>query len=87
MVALFYFMSTQHQIQVTYYMFLYYFTGNLVFGVVVYMVLLPTDRPVYAFRHLQRDLRDAQMSRFYKLQEYLENFKEDRLVTIYEGIH
>lgn len=52
MVALFYFMSTQHQIQVTYYMFLYYFTGNLVFGVVVYMVLLPTDRPIYAFRHL-----------------------------------
>jgi len=33
MVSLFYFMSTQHQIAVTYYMFIYYFAGNFLFGI------------------------------------------------------
>ena len=35
-IAIYYFMATQHQIQVTYYMFVYYFTGNIVFGVALY---------------------------------------------------
>lgn len=86
MVALYYFMATQHQIQVTYYMFLYYFTGNLVFGIVLYGVLMPVDRSLYAGTHLKRDVKDAEASRFYRLRDYLENFKDDRLATIYDGM-
>jgi hypothetical protein len=36
MVAIYYFLATQHQITVTYYMFVYYFVGNFLFGTMVY---------------------------------------------------
>jgi len=84
-IGIYYFMATQHQIQVTYYMFLYYFTGNLVFGVAVYIMMMPWDKPIQGFINLSRDIKDAEMSRFYSLFEYMENFKDNRLVTIYEN--
>ena len=83
-IAIYYFMATQHQIQVTYYMFVYYFTGNIVFGVALYQILMPADRPIQGYLNLARDIRDAEMNRFYSLFDYLENFKDNRLVTIYE---
>lgn len=84
-VALFYFFATQHQIQVTYYMFLYYFTGNLVFGLALYIIMMAWDKPIQAYINLPRDIKDAEMSRFYSLYEYMENFKDNRLITIYEN--
>jgi len=76
MVAIFYFLSTQHQISVTYYMFLYYFAGNLVFGLAIYIpVALFIDRPIYAYLNLERDTKDAVDHEDYKLKEYLDNFK------------
>ena len=57
LIAMFYFMSSQHQIQFNYYMFVYYFAGNFVFGMVVYMFVgLPVDRPLYAMLHLKQDI-------------------------------
>ena len=84
-IGIYYFMATQHQIQVTYYMFLYYFTGNLVFGVALYVVCMPWDKPIQGYLNLNRDIKDAEMSRFYSIHEYMENFKDNRLVTIYEN--
>jgi hypothetical protein len=56
-IAIFYFMSTQHQITVTYYMFIYYFTGNIVFGVVLnHVVILMVDKPIYALMSLKDDV-------------------------------
>ena len=66
-------------------MFVYYFAGNFVFGSVVYMfVALPVDRPFYAMQHLKQDIKDAERNEFYRLDVYLENFKSDRLRSIYE---
>lgn len=84
-IGIYYFMATQHQIQITYYMFLYYFTGNLIFGAALYILLLPSDKPIQGYINLTRDAKDAEMSRFYALYDYLENFKDNRLVTIYEN--
>lgn len=83
-VGIYYFFATQHQIQVTYYMFLYYFTGNLVFGLALYIVMMTYDKPILAYMNLERDIKDAECSRFYSIYEYMENFKDNRLVTIYE---
>lgn len=61
MIAMFYFMSSQHQIQFNYYMFVYYFTGNFIFGSILYFwVASPVDRPFYAMRNLKRDIADAE---------------------------
>ena len=80
MVALFYFMSTQHQIHVTYYMFVYYFTGNVIFGLVLYMfIVIPVDRPILAMLNLKRDVKDAERNQDYKLEQYLENFRASDL--------
>lgn len=65
-------------------MFVYYFTGNIVFGVALYQILMPADRPIQGYLNLARDIRDAEMNRFYSLFDYLDNFKDNRLVTIYE---
>jgi hypothetical protein len=75
MIALFYFISTQHQIELNYYMFIYYFAGNMVFGLAVYfMIVMPIDRPIHAFINLKQDIIDAQNSYFYKLDQYMNNF-------------
>lgn len=59
-IAIFYFLSTQHQISVTYYMFFYYFAGNFVFGFALYIpVVMFIDRPIYAYLNLERDVADA----------------------------
>jgi hypothetical protein len=76
MIALFYFMSTQHQIHMTYYMFIYFFAGNFMFGTTAYIPLVMfIDRPIYALLNLKKDVRDARHSQYYKLSDYLENFK------------
>lgn len=63
MIAIFYFMSTQHQIHVTYYMFLYYFCGNFMFGMIMYQVVaLMVDRPIYAMLNLKKDIKDTKYS-------------------------
>jgi len=79
-VAVFYFMTTQHQITITYYMFVYYFTGNFLFGIMgYYLLLVPIDRPIAALINLKKDISDAKTSIFYKIGDYIENFKEDNL--------
>jgi hypothetical protein len=76
MIAIFYFFSTQHQINITYYMFVYYFTGNMLFGLVVYCAFVAVvDRPIHALLNLEGDVREANRSTDYKLDSYLENFK------------
>jgi len=63
MVALFYFMTTQHQIHVTYYMFVYYFCGNFMFGTMVYIPIgMFVDKPIQAMLNLKQDVKDAQRS-------------------------
>lgn len=80
MVALFYFMSTQHQINVTYYMFVYYFTGNMIFGVSIYECIgLAIDRPIHAILNLKGDVEEAERNQDYKLEQYLENFRASEL--------
>jgi hypothetical protein len=72
MIAIFYFMSTQHQINITYYMFVYYFTGNMIFGlVVVIFVVAAIDRPIHALINLKGDVEEAERSTDYKLEQYL----------------
>jgi len=76
MVAIFYFFATQHSISVNYYLFIYYYTANIIFGMSVYAVLIiPIDTPILSLINLKRDLSDAQDSYFYRLNEYLDNFK------------
>jgi hypothetical protein len=42
-------------------MFVYYFTGNIVFGSVLYnLVAMPVDRCFYSLQNLKRDVRDAE---------------------------
>jgi len=80
MVALFYFMSTQHQINVSYYMFIYYFTGNMIFGVSIYEVMgLSVDRPIHALLNLKGDVEEAERNQDYKLASYMENFRASEL--------
>ena len=80
MVALFYFLSTQHQINVTYYMFVYYFTGNMILGVSIYEVMgLAIDRPIHAIINLRGDVEEAERNQDYKLEQYLENFRSSEL--------
>uniref|UniRef100_A0A7S3FYT0 Uncharacterized protein n=1 Tax=Strombidium rassoulzadegani TaxID=1082188 RepID=A0A7S3FYT0_9SPIT len=75
MVALYYFMSTQHQITITYYMFVYYFVGNFFFGMTIYYALvLPIDRPILALLNLKEDVKDARESKYYKLRDYVDCF-------------
>lgn len=76
MVALFYFLSSEHQIQFDYYMMVYYFSGNFIFGMVIYtMVLLHSDRPIYALKALKWDLSDAEDNELYRLDVYIESFR------------
>mmetsp|Transcript_22992 Transcript_22992/g.35518 ORF Transcript_22992/g.35518 Transcript_22992/m.35518 type:complete len:343 (+) Transcript_22992:1532-2560(+) len=79
-ITVFYFMATQHQITVTYYMFVYYFTGNFIFGMALTMfVANPIDRPIISLINLKRDIRDAERSQYYKITDYVENFKDGNL--------
>jgi hypothetical protein len=90
-IAIFYMMSTQHQIHVNYYMFLYYFCGNFMFGMIVFIpVCMFIDRPIYAYLNLKRDLRDARHSQYYKIGDYIQNFiqdenENDQIVDPYEN--
>lgn len=80
MVALFYFMTTQHQVHVTYYMFVYYFCGNFMFGAMVYIpVCMFVDKPLQAMLNLKQDIKDANRSQYYKIHEYMDNFREEQL--------
>jgi hypothetical protein len=57
-------------------MFVYYFTGNLIFGIILYMtVMLWVDRPIYAMINLSRDVEEAQRSTEYKITSYINFFK------------
>jgi len=63
LVAIYYFMATQHQIYITYYMFVYYFSGNFMFGCIAYVpICLLIDRPILALINLQKDIKDARHS-------------------------
>lgn len=76
MVAVFYFMSSEHQVQFDYYMMVYYFSGNFIFGVVIYQfVLIHADRPLYALKALKMDIYDAENNELYRLDAYIENFR------------
>lgn len=80
MVALFYNFSTQHSINVNYYMFLYYFTGNLVFGIVLFIPLcLFVDKPIQSWLNLKEDVEDALHSKYYQIDEYLQIFMNGEL--------
>ena len=76
LVAIFYFLSSEHQVQFDYYMMVYYFSGNLIFGFAIYtMVLLHTDRPLAALKALKEDIEDAEANELYRLETYIENFR------------
>jgi hypothetical protein len=84
-IALFYFLSTQHQIQVTYYMFVYYYVGNFIFGLIVYiLVASPVDTPIRLLMHLEKDYEDATKNRLYNLGSYLKNFQDVGGMQLYE---
>ena len=75
-ISLFYFMTSQHQVTVTYYMFVYYFAGNLVFGLLINFTLVHwVDRPIYAAINLKDDVRDAEENKYYRINKYLSLFK------------
>jgi len=58
-------------------MFLYYFCGNFTFGGVIYLpICMFIDRPIYAILNMKKDARDARHSQYYKISEYMKNFKE-----------
>ena len=80
-IAIFYFMSTQHQITVTYYMFIYYFTGNIVFATVLnHVIVLQVDKPIYAMLSLNQDIEDAETNKDYILSKYLQVFKGGQFI-------
>ena len=75
MVAIYFFFSTQHQIAVGYYLFIYYTWGNLIYGVSVYEALgLAIDRPLHALLNLEYDVEHAENHKDYKLESYLKIF-------------
>ena len=44
-------------------MFVYYFTGNIIFGATLYnLIIMVVDRPFYSIKNLRRDIRDAKQS-------------------------
>lgn len=57
-------------------MFVYYFSGNLVFGLLLNMTIIHwVDRPIYAMINLKDDVRDAEESKYYRINKYLTLFK------------
>jgi hypothetical protein len=71
-IAIFYFMTTQHQITVTYSMFVYPYRGIASFGIILnHIVLMQIDKPIYAFLSLKKDVEDEEGNRDYQLQRYL----------------
>jgi hypothetical protein len=81
MVAVYFFFSTQHQIAVGYYIFIYYTWGNLIYGVSVYEMLgLAIDRPLHALLNLQYDVEQAENHKDYKLETYLKIFDQEEVV-------
>lgn len=68
MVQLFYYCHTRHSIEFSYYMEFYYFSGNIVFGTILYLaILMLFDRSLYALYGLKRDISNAERSQFYNL--------------------
>jgi hypothetical protein len=68
-------------------MFIYISIGNLVFGAAVYVPLcLFIDRPIYAWLNMERDVKEAESHKYYKLVDYLDNFRNEFL-TEDEMIH
>lgn len=87
MIAIFYFISSQHQVNVSYYMFVYYYTGNVIFGILLFMAICNVvDRPIYAMINLNGDVKDADNSVDYKLKEYIENFKSTDLMERHKTV-
>jgi hypothetical protein len=61
-------------------MFVYYFSGNFIFGNALFQVIaMLVDRPIYAAINLSRDVADAEKHEDYKLVEYLDNFRPEIL--------
>ena len=57
-------------------MFVYYFSGNFIFGFILNMTLVHwIDRPIYAAINLKRDVEDAEESLNYRIDKYLRLFK------------
>jgi len=57
-------------------MFVYYFTGNMIFGLVLYCAIVAAvDRPIHALLNLTGDVKEAERNTDYKLDKYLQNFK------------
>jgi hypothetical protein len=66
-------------------MFVYYYVGNFIFGLVVYLlVALPADRPIYLLQNLQKDLEDAKNNKLYNLEKYIRNFQDVGGQDLYE---
>ena len=81
MVAVYFFFSTQHQIAVGYYLFIYYTWGNLIYGVSVYEMLgLAIDRPLHALLNLEYDVEQAENHKDYNLETYLKIFDQEEVV-------
>jgi hypothetical protein len=56
-------------------MFVYYFSGNLVFGLLLNMTIIHwVDRPILAMINLKNDVRDAEESKYYRLNKYITLF-------------
>jgi hypothetical protein len=63
-------------------MFVYYFSGNLVFGLLLNLTLIHwIDRPIYAMINLKNDVRDAEESKYYRINKYLTLFLGQDNVT------
>lgn len=87
MVNIFYFLSTQHTLYVNYYMMIYYFTGSFSFASVFFVFFgMSFDRPIQAFLNLKKDIRDAHHSKFYRLADYLPNFREEDGVNLMQTV-
>jgi hypothetical protein len=57
-------------------MFVYYFSGNFIFGLVLNMTVVHwIDRPIYALLNIKKDIKDAEENREYRLNKYLALFK------------
>jgi len=49
-------------------MFVYYFTGNMIFGLVLYCAIVAAvDRPIHALLNLTGDVKEAERNTDYKL--------------------
>ena len=86
MISLFYYCHSRHSVELTYYMIFYYFSGNIVFATVLYiLILMVFDRGLHALISLNTELELAEKSRFYNIESYLSSFDPTQIINIYQS--